>query len=106
MDIVAVEDAVVVGEPDERLGEVPVAQVFDGACLLAAGLLLLTPGYFTDTLGLLLLIPPLRGAIYGFLKSRVQVIATGPSGFRPPGGGPRQTPPGTIDLNDNDWRNR
>ncbi len=41
-------------------GEMPVAEVFDGLCLLLAGLVLLTPGFLTDAFGLLLFIPPLR----------------------------------------------
>jgi len=44
-------------------GELPMAEVFDGACVLIGGLLLLTPGFFTDLLGLTLLIPVLRGWI-------------------------------------------
>ena len=38
----------------------PVAELFDGLCLLAAGALLLTPGFVTDAAGLLLFVPPLR----------------------------------------------
>ena len=38
----------------------PVSEVFDGLCLLVAGALLLTPGFVTDALGFLLLVPPLR----------------------------------------------
>ena len=38
----------------------PVAELFDGLCLLVAGVLLLTPGFLTDTLGFLLMAPPLR----------------------------------------------
>jgi UPF0716 protein FxsA len=38
----------------------PVAEAFDGACLLVAGVLLLTPGFFTDALGFLLFVPPVR----------------------------------------------
>lgn len=38
----------------------PAAELFDGLCLLIAGVLLLTPGFFTDALGLLLMIPPVR----------------------------------------------
>ncbi len=41
-------------------GDVPVQALFDGACLLLAGALLLTPGFITDTLGLLLFLPPVR----------------------------------------------
>ena len=38
----------------------PVGAVFDGLCLLVAGALLLTPGFFTDVVGFLLFVPPLR----------------------------------------------
>lgn len=38
----------------------PVAELFDGLCLLVAGALLLTPGFLTDTVGFLLMAPPLR----------------------------------------------
>ncbi len=41
-------------------GEFPVRQVFDGACLLVAGALLLTPGFVTDGIGLALFLPPVR----------------------------------------------
>jgi UPF0716 protein FxsA len=40
--------------------EVPALQMLDGALLLAAGLVLLLPGFFTDIVGFLLLIPALR----------------------------------------------
>jgi len=41
-------------------GEIPAFEVLDGALLLIAGLMLLLPGFITDTLGFLLLIPSLR----------------------------------------------
>jgi len=41
-------------------GEVPLDAVFDGACLLVAGLLLLTPGFLTDSVGFALFVPPFR----------------------------------------------
>ena len=44
-------------------GEAPVQQVFDGVCLLFAGALLLTPGFLTDSIGLLLFAPPVRGSL-------------------------------------------
>lgn len=43
-----------------RAGEVPAAEVVDGAVLLVAGTLLLIPGFVTDFLGALLLLPPVR----------------------------------------------
>ena len=42
---------------------VPVNEVFTAACLLIAGAMLLTPGFLTDTVGFLLLIPGLRQRI-------------------------------------------
>jgi UPF0716 protein FxsA len=48
-------------------GEAPVDALVQGACVLAAGLLLLTPGFATDALGFALLIPPVRS----FVVSRV-----------------------------------
>jgi len=52
-----------------------------GAMILAAGLLLLTPGFFTDAVGLSLLLPPVRRAAYHWAKSRIniQTINTAPS---------------------------
>ena len=54
-------------------GEAPLEPVFDGFCLLAAGMLLLTPGFFTDAIGFALFIPPLRHALLGLIAARVQV---------------------------------
>ena len=41
-------------------GELPAREMFDGLCVVLAGALLLVPGFVTDTLGLLLFIPPFR----------------------------------------------
>ncbi len=41
-------------------GKLPAMEIMEGAALLVAGGLLLTPGFFTDAIGFLLLIPPLR----------------------------------------------
>jgi UPF0716 protein FxsA len=42
------------------LGKPPVGPVLDGAFLLLAGALLITPGFLTDLMALALLIPPIR----------------------------------------------
>ncbi|EGV16655.1 FxsA family protein [Thiocapsa marina] len=63
-------------------GEVPALEVLDGALLLVAGLFLLLPGFLTDTIGFLLLVPPLRQWIVGRYV-RVIPVRTG----TPPGGG-------------------
>ena len=45
----------------------PISEVFDGLCLLIAGIFLLTPGFITDSLGFLLLFPPFRIFLKRFL---------------------------------------
>ena len=44
-------------------GRPPVAPVLDGVFLVLAGALLISPGFLSDVLALLLLIPPVRRAI-------------------------------------------
>lgn len=41
-------------------GRMPAAELLDGFMVLVGGILLLTPGFFTDVLGLLFIIPPSR----------------------------------------------
>jgi UPF0716 protein FxsA len=41
-------------------GRMPTVEVADGAMILLAGALLLTPGFLTDVVGILLLLPPTR----------------------------------------------
>jgi UPF0716 protein FxsA len=45
----------------------PMTELFDGVCLLIAGVMLLTPGFATDAFGLALFIPWVRAAIRGAL---------------------------------------
>jgi UPF0716 protein FxsA len=44
-----------------------------GAMVLFAGALLLTPGFFTDAVGLSLMVPGVRGRIFNFIRKRVVV---------------------------------
>jgi len=43
--------------------QMPGQELVEGACLLVAGVLLVTPGFMTDIVGFLLVIPPTRKAI-------------------------------------------
>ena len=91
-----------------RAGEVPAAEAVDGALIAGAGLLLIVPGFITDGIGLLLLLPPLRwparrwvrthrfvrtgNAVYGRV---IDVRGTGgpppePPAALPPGDDPRR----------------
>ncbi len=54
----------------------PADPIANGAFILIAGLLLLTPGFFTDTLGLLLLIPRVRQALIRAITTQLKARAT------------------------------
>jgi len=60
-----------------------------GGLLLLAGVLLLIPGFITDVIGLCLLVPPLRRALFGAAGMR-------PSAARPADG--------VVDLEPEQWR--
>lgn len=63
-------------------GKPPVARVIDGALILAAGLLLVTPGVISDVLGILLLLPPTRALVRRLMASRMkQMIENGRAQF-------------------------
>ncbi|MFO6465145.1 FxsA family protein [Jannaschia sp. KMU-145] len=51
----------------------PTRPLAHGAMILASGLLLLTPGFFTDALGFALLVPGVRDAIMGYVRKRIRV---------------------------------
>jgi UPF0716 protein FxsA len=75
----------------------PVEEVVTGLCLLISGALLLTPGFLTDAIGFMLLIPPLRTAIGGALirqaaKSKRFTVHT--AGGTRSGAGPGRGPDG------------
>jgi UPF0716 protein FxsA len=57
-----------------RENRMPATEAFDGICILLAGLMLLTPGFFTDAVGFALLIPPLRHALRRYLARHVRQV--------------------------------
>ncbi|KEZ77664.1 FxsA family protein [Salinisphaera hydrothermalis] len=69
-------------------GEAPAVPMLDGAALLLAGFFLLTPGFISDALGFLLLIPKLRQRLARAMLSRFVILTPGNGGFgRGPFGG-------------------
>ena len=54
-------------------GELPALELLEGAVLLVGGLLLLIPGFFTDALGFLCLMPPLRRLFLLSVVKRMQI---------------------------------
>lgn len=67
-------------------GALPAMPLFEGMLLLIAGALLLTPGFFTDSIGFVLLIPPARRALIRFALQR-GILRTAPRH-----GNPQHTP--------------
>lgn len=63
----------------------PTDSLAHGAMILFAGALLLTPGFFTDTVGFLLLFPAFRRWLMNYVRSRVKVteFKVGPDASRP-----------------------
>ena len=53
----------------------PTESLANGAMILFAGALLLTPGFFTDFVGFALLLPPVRAAVYKHVRARVNVAS-------------------------------
>jgi UPF0716 protein FxsA len=51
-------------------GRVPGREVMDGALVIFGGALLMTPGFLSDFLGLLLLLPPTRAIVRRLLAAR------------------------------------
>ncbi len=58
-------------------GRAPIGEIFNGLCLLAAGALLLTPGFVTDAFGMLLFMPPFRAMFWGLIASRLASSSAG-----------------------------
>ena len=78
-------------------GRLPTRALGDAMMVGIAGALLLAPGYFTDLIGILLLIPAIRTVVYRTLASRIAVVS--------PRAQPRRDT-GTVDLGEDDWRPR
>jgi UPF0716 protein FxsA len=97
----------------------PAKEIFDGVLIIFGGALLLTPGFLTDIVGIVLLIPPTRAIVRAFLRRFVvgrfvvapaaswtygrvrQAGSPRPGGSRPAGrrpGGPRPGGPRPGDI--------
>ena len=64
-------------------GRMPHREVMDGVLVIFGGAFLITPGFITDILGVLLLLPPTRRVIRGIVARRITRRATaGAAGAR------------------------
>ena len=68
-----------VREAMER-GETPAIEMLEGVVLLVAGIMLLLPGFITDVIGFLCLVPPVRrGLLLTFLRRSGVLRSSGPT---------------------------
>jgi UPF0716 protein FxsA len=74
-----------------RAGKVPSAELVDGALVMFAAALMIAPGFLSDCLAILLLLPPSRAVVRGVVLRHIrarggllfQVMNTGPSRGQP-----------------------
>ena len=71
-----------------QAGRVPAAEIADGALVLLGGALMLTPGFATDVVGLLCVLPGSR-AVFRRALTRVVARRLGAAAFQPGAGQPR-----------------
>ena len=81
----------------------PTEPLAHGAMILVAGVLLLTPGFFTDAVGLSFLVPQVRRAVFSWVSKRVQVqsVHFGRNGPNPHD--PRRPHPARDDIIDGEF---
>src|SRR4051795_6832967 len=81
-------------------GRMPHREVLDGVLVIFGGALLLTPGFVTDILGVVLLLPPTRALVRGVIGRRLlpRIVVSGIGGFGPrSGAGGARRRPGSAD---------
>lgn len=83
-------------------GEIPAIEMLEGVLLVFGGALLLTPGFFTDTIGFICLIAPLRRRLILWALRRGIIATVGPAG-----GPGRQDPQhGSRTIEGEYWRDQ
>jgi UPF0716 protein FxsA len=81
-------------------GRMPHREVLDGALVIFGGALLLTPGFLSDILGLVLLLPPTRALARTVVARRVlpRLVVSGLGGAGGPDGARRRPSPDGADV--------
>lgn len=59
-----------------RSGQEPTREIVHGVCVLASGVLLLAPGFFSDVLGIVLLLPPVRALVARIAVKRARRVTS------------------------------
>jgi UPF0716 protein FxsA len=87
-------------------GEAPALELVEGVLLLVGALLLLTPGFFTDALGFVCLIPPTRRAVALWALGHISVITPAGPDAKPGGGHQPYTIEGEFHREDDENREK
>jgi len=93
---------------ETKAGRVPGKELVSGVMIMIAGILLLTPGFVTDTIGFLLFVPFIRTAIWAYVGSKISVSMAGKSSnysyssFHQHAQSPEKTE-GVVDLDEDEY---
>lgn len=82
-------------------GKVPSREIVDGALVLLAAALMIAPGFISDVLAILLLLPPIRAVVRGAILRRIRAggaVVTTAFGARAPRG-----PDGEVLMDVDSW---
>jgi UPF0716 protein FxsA len=79
-------------------GKMPHREVMDGVLVIFGGAFLITPGFITDVIGLLLLVPPTRALIRSRVVRRLGRRVTDEVGSRPGRSRPGRSRPRDYDV--------
>ncbi|MEM7288937.1 MAG: FxsA family protein [Pseudomonadota bacterium] len=84
-------------------GEVPGEDMINGVMILIAGVLLLTPGFVTDSIGFLLFFPPFRKFLWSTIASKVVVRTNAGFSNMDQHNSRRQPEDGVVDLDPSEY---
>lgn len=84
---------------DLAIRRLPARPIAEGAATAVAAMLLIVPGFLSDLLGLLLLIPGVREGLWRWMASRIRVVHVGGMST----GGPTRPEPPLVELQAEDY---
>ena len=84
---------------DLALRRAPARPIADGVATAVAAILLIVPGFLSDILGLLLLIPGVREGLWRWMASRIRVVPVHATAT----GGPARREPPMVELQVEDY---
>jgi UPF0716 protein FxsA len=92
---------------DGRNGVIPGRELLRPAMFVIASLLLIIPGFISDTVAILMFIPAVRELAWNYISKRFVTVRTakGSTASQPSGFGSRSTPTSkVVDLDQDDYR--